>query len=62
MKRWWRFLRDEQGQDLIEYSLLIAFVCLAACAFFIPQGQSMTSIWSATYLTTQCAASLAASS
>ena len=24
------FLRDEQGQDLIEYTLLLAFVCLAA--------------------------------
>ena len=24
----WNFLRDEQGQDLIEYTLLLAFVPL----------------------------------
>jgi Flp pilus assembly pilin Flp len=24
------FLRDEQGQDLIEYTLLLAFACLAS--------------------------------
>jgi Flp pilus assembly pilin Flp len=40
------FFRDEQGQDLIEYTLLMAFVCLAAAALFIPTGQSITSIWS----------------
>ena len=27
-----RFVRDEQGQDLIEYTLLLAFVCLASAA------------------------------
>jgi Flp pilus assembly pilin Flp len=40
------FFRDEQGQDLIEYTLLMAFVCLAAAALFIPTGRSITSIWS----------------
>ena len=25
-----RFLKDEQGQDLIEYTLLLAFACLAS--------------------------------
>jgi len=24
-----QFFRDEQGQDLIEYTLLLAFMCLA---------------------------------
>jgi len=24
-----RFVREEEGQDLIEYTLLLAFVCLA---------------------------------
>ena len=37
---------DEQGQDLIEYTLLMAFICLAAAALFIPTGRSITSIWS----------------
>ncbi len=26
------FCREEQGQDLIEYTLLVAFVCLATAA------------------------------
>jgi len=26
------FLRDDQGQDLIEYTLLLAFVALASAA------------------------------
>ncbi len=41
-----RFLREEQGQDLIEYTLLLAFVALVAAAVFIPTGQSVSSIWS----------------
>ena len=41
-----RFVRDEQGQDLIEYTLLLAFVCLASAALFIGAGNSLKSIWS----------------
>jgi Flp pilus assembly pilin Flp len=40
-----RFVRDEQGQDLIEYTLLLAFVCLASAALFIGAGASLKSIW-----------------
>jgi Flp pilus assembly pilin Flp len=43
-----RFLQDEQGQDLIEYTLLLAFVCLASAALFISAGGSVSGIWSAT--------------
>ena len=57
-----RFIREEQGQDLIEYTLLLAFVCLAAAAIFIPEGQGIGSIWSATSVLTQSAASAAAAS
>ncbi len=39
------FLRDEQGQDLIEYTLLLAFVCLATAALFIGSGGSLSGIW-----------------
>jgi Flp pilus assembly pilin Flp len=39
------FLRDEQGQDLIEYTLLLAFVALAAAALFINAGTSVNTIW-----------------
>jgi len=40
-----RFLRDEQAQDLIEYTLLLAFVCLASAALFISAGGSVSGIW-----------------
>ena len=38
-------VRDEEGQDLIEYSLLLAFVSLASAALFIGAGGSMKTIW-----------------
>ncbi|HUJ20661.1 MAG TPA: Flp family type IVb pilin [Bryobacteraceae bacterium] len=40
-----RFFRDEQGQDLIEYTLLLAFVCLATSALFVSSGGSLSGIW-----------------
>jgi Flp pilus assembly pilin Flp len=42
-----RFMRDEQGQDLVEYSLLLAFVALASAALFVAAGGSITGIWTA---------------
>jgi Flp pilus assembly pilin Flp len=42
------FWTDEQGQDLIEYSLLIAFVALASAALFLGAGNSIKGIWSTT--------------
>jgi len=41
----WDFAADEQGQDLIEYTLLLAFVCLASAALFIGAGGSVKGIW-----------------
>jgi pilus assembly protein Flp/PilA len=39
-------LRDEEdGQDLVEYSLLLAFIALAAIALLSAAGTSVTSIW-----------------
>ncbi len=40
------FLRDVQGQDLVEYSLLLAFVALASAALFIGAGVQIAGIWS----------------
>jgi Flp pilus assembly pilin Flp len=37
---------DESGQDLIEYSLLMAFVALASAALFIGAGGNISGIWS----------------
>lgn len=39
------FVNDEQGQDLIEYTLLLAFVALASAAVFIGAGTSISGIW-----------------
>jgi len=39
------FLVNEQAQDLIEYTLLLSFVCLATAALFISSGGSLTGIW-----------------
>ena len=43
-----QFVRDEQGQDLVEYTLLLAFVCLASAALFINAGASLATIWTDT--------------
>lgn len=40
-----QFLKDEEGQDLIEYTLLMAFIALASAAIFINAGSSVNSIW-----------------
>ena len=39
------FWRSEQAQDLIEYSLLMAFICLSGAAFFIGMGRTTSAIW-----------------
>ena len=40
------FVKDEQGQDLIEYTLLMAFIALASAAIFTNAGKSIQGIWS----------------
>jgi Flp pilus assembly pilin Flp len=39
------FVREEQGQDLVEYTLLLAFVALASAALFVNAGTSIQGIW-----------------
>ncbi len=55
-----RRLRDEEeGQDLIEYTLLLAFVALASAALFIGAGGEVNTIWSsANSVLTNAAASI----
>jgi Flp pilus assembly pilin Flp len=43
-----QFVHDDSGQDLIEYTLLMAFVALASAALFIGAGKSIQGIWTAT--------------
>ncbi|HLY20191.1 MAG TPA: hypothetical protein VKR61_23345 [Bryobacteraceae bacterium] len=52
---------DDQGQDLIEYTLLMAFVALASAALFISSGTSISKIWSVTNSSLSTAATTAAS-
>jgi Flp pilus assembly pilin Flp len=42
MKTLWK---DEGGQNLIEHSLLMAFVALASAALFTGAGKSVQGIW-----------------
>ena len=39
------FLRDEDGQDLVEYSLLLAFLALAAIAILSSVSGSVSALW-----------------
>jgi len=48
MKHVRHFFKDETGQDLIEYTLLMAFVALASAALFIGAGGSIQGIWQTT--------------
>jgi len=42
-----KFWQDESGQDLIEYTLLLAFVALASASLFLSAGNSVQGIWGA---------------
>ena len=42
-----RFLANETGQDLVEYSLLLAFIALAEAAAFMGMSNEVNTIWSA---------------
>jgi len=41
-----RLWNEDNGQDLIEYTLLMAFVALASAALFLGAGGSISGIWS----------------
>lgn len=42
------FWRDDSGQDLIEYTLLLAMICLASAALTLGSGAAVHGIWSRT--------------
>ena len=54
-----QFWQDESGQDLIEYTLLLAFVALASAGLFTGAGKSVKGIWSSTNSTLYYANTLA---
>lgn len=54
-----QFCTDEQGQDLIEYTLLLAFVALASAALMTKAGASVKTVWTAGSTTLAAAATSA---
>jgi Flp pilus assembly pilin Flp len=42
------FWQEDRGQDLVEYTLLMAFVALASMALFVGAGSSSKGIWATT--------------
>jgi Flp pilus assembly pilin Flp len=53
-----RLIWEEQGQDLIEYALLAAFIALAATGMLILIGPQITALY--TSIQTQLTAAVAA--
>ena len=45
LKNCLRFLEDDHGQDLIEYTLLMAFICLSCAVIFADAGSSVSTVW-----------------
>ena len=43
-----RLVAEKSGQDLVEYTLLLAFVALASSALFIGAGGAIKGIWTTT--------------
>ena len=41
-----KFIRDEEGQDLVEYALLLVFLALAAIAILPTLGSSVNRVFS----------------
>ena len=40
-----RFVREEEGQDLIEYALLIVFIALVVVAALGPLGTTVSKVY-----------------
>jgi Flp pilus assembly pilin Flp len=43
-----RWLRDQAGQDTVEYALILAFVVLSSAALYLHNAQAISGIWSVT--------------
>jgi Flp pilus assembly pilin Flp len=41
----YRFWENEEGQDLIEYTLIMAFVAIASAGLFLGAGSDVKGIW-----------------
>ena len=41
-------LREEHGQDMVEYALILGFVAIAAAAILTTTGTNLSKIWGVT--------------
>lgn len=56
-----RFWRDESGQDIVEYSLLITFIAIA-CMWVVSSGKpTVNAIWTGANTTINSASTFAGS-
>jgi Flp pilus assembly pilin Flp len=55
-----KFYREEDGQDMVEYSLLLGFIALAGVALMQTAGTQIATIW--TNIQTNLASAATASS
>jgi pilus assembly protein Flp/PilA len=42
-----RIAREEEGQDMVEYALLIGLISIVAVAAIITAGQTVSALWGA---------------
>ena len=47
MRKIIEFYSDDRGQDVVEYALLLGFICVAGAAVFVSMGNITTALWSA---------------
>ena len=43
-----QFVKEESGQDMIEYVLILAFVCVGAAAIITTVGDDIKTVWQVT--------------
>lgn len=53
------FMREDDGQDIIEYAFLAAFISIVAYAIVVTIGQDVVTIYNGTQTTTTAAAGAA---
>lgn len=43
----WKLWEEQQGQDLVEYSLVLGFIVLASAAAYLGISRSTSGLWNA---------------
>lgn len=45
MERFYGFWRDQEGQDIVEYSIIVTFIAIACLALLATPRSSITALW-----------------